>query len=241
MTTIIQRPSPNFDTRGGVPIDILLLHYTGMKTAEEALDRLCDADARVSAHYVVDQDGTIIQLVDEAERAWHAGASYWAGQTNINACSIGIEIVNPGHEWGYTEFPDVQMQAVIDLSQGILDRHPIPPHRVLAHSDVAPSRKEDPGEKFDWAWAALEGVGLWVDPEGLGIDPEAPGVLNTDALRQKLSAFGYDAVDGPDDDQHLRHIVTAFQRHYDPAMLGQPASIRTLALADALLGHIPSA
>ena len=143
-------PSPNHDDRGGAAIDMLVLHYTGMKTAEAALERLCDPAAKVSAHYTIDEDGTVYAHVPEARRAWHAGVSFWAGATDINSRSIGIELVNPGHEFGYRDFPDAQIAALITLCHGILLRHPIPSARVLGHSDVAPARKEDPGELFPW-------------------------------------------------------------------------------------------
>src|SRR5262245_40209168 len=140
MIRIIERPSPNHDERGK-PIDILVMHYTGMKTCADAVARLTDAAARVSSHYTVVEDGTVYQHVPEARRAWHAGVSYWAGETNVNARSVGIEIVNPGHEFGYREFPDIQMRVVTELSHGIMQRHAIPAARVVGHSDVAPARK----------------------------------------------------------------------------------------------------
>ncbi|MEX2202220.1 MAG: N-acetylmuramoyl-L-alanine amidase, partial [Dongiaceae bacterium] len=161
-------PSPNHDARRG-PVDILLLHYTGMVAAEAALKRLCDPVARVSAHYLIDEDGTLWQLVGEDRRAWHAGVSFWAGESDINARSIGIELQNPGHEFGYRAFPEPQMKTLIELAQGILQRHPIPASRVIGHSDVAPTRKEDPGELFDWQRLAAAGIGLW--PAG---DSEPP-------------------------------------------------------------------
>ena len=146
---MIERPSPNHDARpAGGAIDMLVLHYTGKKTAEEALSRLCDPAAKVSAQYTIDRDGEVYTHVPEARRAWHAGVSFWAGERNVNARSIGIELVNPGHEFGYVKFSEPQMAALIDLANGVLKRHPIPAHRVLAHSDVAPARKEDPGELF---------------------------------------------------------------------------------------------
>ncbi len=157
----IERPSPNHDDRGGAAIDMLVLHYTGMKTEEGALERLCDPAAKVSAHYTIGEDGTVYAHVPEARRAWHAGVSFWAGVTNVNARSIGIELVNPGHEYGYRAFPDAQIAALIILCHGILQRHPISPTRVLAHSDVAPARKEDPGELFPWERLAKAGIGLW--------------------------------------------------------------------------------
>ena len=140
---------------------MLILHYTGMQTAQEAIDRLRDPAARVSSHYVVDEDGAVLRLVPEERRAWHAGVSYWRGHSGLNGRSIGIEIVNPGHEWGYRDFPVLQLAAVCDLCLAILSRHPIPARNVVAHSDVAPDRKEDPGERFDWRSLAENGVGLW--------------------------------------------------------------------------------
>ncbi len=155
---IEQRPSPNHDERAaGKPVDILLLHYTGMRSAEGALKWLTDPASRVSSHYFVDEDGRVAAMVAEGRRAWHAGKSFWAGETDINSRSIGIEIANPGHEFGYRPFPGAQTEAVIALCRDILARHPIPPERVLAHSDVAPLRKHDPGELFPWARLAVGG------------------------------------------------------------------------------------
>ena len=159
---ILDLPSPNQDARpDGMPIDTLILHYTGMQTAQAAIDRLRDPAARVSSHYVVDEDGTVLRLVPEVRRAFHAGVSHWRGKTELNGCSIGIEIVNPGHEWGYRDFPVLQLASVCDLCLSILSRHAIPPRNIVAHSDVAPDRKEDPGEKFPWEDLAQNGIGLW--------------------------------------------------------------------------------
>jgi len=156
---ITDLPSPNQDDRP-LPVDMLILHYTGMQSAQAAIDRLRDPAAKVSSHYVVDEDGAIYRLVAEEQRAYHAGISYWRGRTALNDCSIGIEIVNPGHEWGYRPFPDAQMQAVRSLCLEILARHAIPARNVVGHSDVAPNRKQDPGELFPWRWLAGQGVGL---------------------------------------------------------------------------------
>src|SRR4029077_12116286 len=154
--------SPNHDARPeGGRVDMLVLHYTGMKTAAEAIDRLCDPAAKVSAHYAIDEDGTVWRLVEESRRAWHAGVSFWQGTRDVNAASIGIELVNPGHDWGYRAFPDAQMVALETLCHGLLLRHPIPRDRVVGHSDVAPLRKQDPGELFDWPRLAEAGIGLW--------------------------------------------------------------------------------
>jgi N-acetylmuramoyl-L-alanine amidase len=201
--------SPNQDDRpAGVPIDMLILHYTGMRTAREAIDRLRDPVARVSSHYVVDEHGAIFRLVPEDQRAFHAGVSHWRGHSDLNGRAVGIEIVNPGHEWGYCDFPALQMAAVCDLCLGILARHPIPARNVVAHSDVAPDRKEDPGEKFDWQGLAANGVGLW--PEG----DDADAVRD---VRAALTDIGYRV------DLDLPVVLRAFQRHWrQEAITGEP-------------------
>jgi N-acetylmuramoyl-L-alanine amidase len=200
---IHETPSPNQDDRpDGTPIDTLVLHYTGMRTGAEAIARLRDPAAKVSSHYVVEEDGTIFRLVPEHRRAAHAGISFWRGHSALNGRSIGIEIVNPGHEWGYRHFPALQMAAVCDLCLDILARHPIPPRNVVAHSDIAPDRKQDPGELFDWEGLARNGVGLW--PEH---DPPAPPEDRTLTL---LDTIGYRT------DLPLPVLVTAFQRHWLP-------------------------
>ncbi|MEX0808562.1 MAG: N-acetylmuramoyl-L-alanine amidase [Dongiaceae bacterium] len=212
------RPSPNHDERP-MPVDILLLHYTGMTEARAALDRLCDPVARVSAHYLIEEDGTLWQLVEEDRRAWHAGVSHWAGATDINARSIGIELQNPGHEFGYRAFPGLQMQALIGLAQGILQRHSIPAWRVIGHSDVAPTRKEDPGELFDWQLLAEAGIGLWPT-----LGHEAPDA----DWRMLLAAYGYDLADPA-------AALVAFQRHFHPDALGAAAGHETRRILAALL------
>ena len=165
MSDIILSPSPNHNERpAGKAIDILLIHYTGMRDGDAALQRLRDPAAKVSSHYLIEEDGRIHRLVDESRRAWHAGVGYWAGERDINAVSIGIELVNPGHDNGYRAFPQPQMAALIELGKAILARHPIPPSRVLGHSDIAPTRKIDPGELFDWKALAAAGIGLWPAP-----------------------------------------------------------------------------
>lgn len=215
MTEIIPCPSPNFDARPeGVPIDILIMHYTGMQTAKAALDRLCDPDARVSSHYTVDEDGAIYRHVAEEHRAFHAGVSYWAGATDINARSVGIEIVNPGHEFGYRPFPDVQIEAVIALSKEILSRHPIPKTRVIGHSDVAPARKADPGEFFPWKRLAEEGIGQW---------PLRTDIALNLPFDVALRAYGYGIQ--PDGPATLEQVIVAFQRHFRPTRIdGTPDS-----------------
>jgi N-acetylmuramoyl-L-alanine amidase len=224
---VIERISPNHDSRPpGQRVDILLLHYTGMRSAEAALDRLCDADAKVSAHYLVDEDGTTHMLVPESRRAWHAGVSGWAGARDINARSIGIELVNPGHEWGYRPFPPAQMQALAELARGILQRHPIPPRRVLAHADVAPARRQDPGELFDWAFLAAHGIGVWP-----GERPALRGqAADMAMLSERIGRYGYGQ-----DDALPAVLLGAFQRHFRPSLIDGEADAECLAIAEALL------
>src|ERR1035438_2816744 len=154
----IDAPSPNFDARTAPP-DMIVLHYTGMPTGAEALARLRDPLAKVSAHYLVEEDGRIFVMVPEGRRAWHAGVSFWKGQRDLNGVSIGVEVVNPGHEFGYRPFPDVQIAAVIGLIADIRTRWSVPDNRILGHSDIAPARKKDPGELFPWDRLARAGQG----------------------------------------------------------------------------------
>jgi N-acetylmuramoyl-L-alanine amidase len=208
-----------------VPIDTLILHYTGMQTAQDAIDRLRDPAARVSSHYVVEEDGTVWRLVEEEKRAFHAGISFWRGHSALNERSIGIEIVNPGHEWGYRAFPAEQMSAVTELCQGILSRHPIPARNVVGHSDVAPDRKDDPGELFDWPGLAENGVGLW---PGSGAAPVAEA-----AVAAGLRAIGYPVPD-------LATTLRAFQRHWRPDAVNGLADAGTRArIADLLAALDP--
>ncbi len=202
-----RRDSPNHDGRPpGAPIDTLVLHYTGMASAAAAIDRLCDPAARVSSHYVVEEGGLVWSLVPETRRAWHAGVSFWRGHRDLNDRSIGIEIVNPGHEWGYRPFPALQMAAVCDLCLDILARHPIPARNVVGHSDVAPDRKQDPGELFDWEGLARNGVGLWPDPIGAPAPPDA------------LAQIGYDPALDP------AVALEAFERHWGTTRLAAVAA-----------------
>jgi len=231
---LFDRPSPNFDARpDGAAIDMLVLHYTGMKTAEEALARLCDPEAKVSAHYTIDRDGRTYAHVPEEGRAWHAGVSFWAGERNINGCSIGVELVNPGHEFGYEPFPETQIAALIDLAGEIMSRHAIAPARVLGHSDVAPARKEDPGELFPWPQLADFGIGIWpFVPHGRGPVPEDRDAAFARGLRQ----FGYGFA--PDADAPLEKAVAAFQRHWRPAkvdgVIDEESAYRLGVLLDSL-------
>jgi len=216
---VIDAPSPNHDDRpAGAPVDMLILHYTGMRSGAAAIDRLCDPAAKVSAHYVVEEDGRVFRLVPEARRAWHAGISHWRGLSGLNARSIGIEVVNPGHEHGYRPFAALQMAALCDLCRGILGRHPIPAWNVVGHSDVAPDRKEDPGEFFDWEGLAANGVGLW---------PRRASRDDGDALGL-LGAIGYRT------DLPLPVLLRAFQRHWRPARVDGMADAETLARLHAV-------
>ncbi|NBB51846.1 N-acetylmuramoyl-L-alanine amidase [Rhizobium sp. CRIBSB] len=199
---------------------MLVLHYTGMQTGEAAVSRLRDPEAKVSAHYVVHETGAILRLVPEERRAWHAGRGAWQGETDCNAASIGIEIVNPGHEFGYRPFPDAQIAAVIALVSDIRSRWSIPDTRIIGHSDLAPDRKEDPGELFPWKRLAGEGHGLWFEPAPeriaalgvpLGVGDQGLGVI---VLRAGLHRLGYGLQPGGDYDEETRLTVAAFQRHW---------------------------
>jgi N-acetylmuramoyl-L-alanine amidase len=230
---IDHRASPNHGERAaGKPVDMIILHYTGMPSAERAIAWLCDPESNVSSHYVVDENGGIVQLVDETRRAWHAGQSFWAGETDINSRSIGIELVNPGHEFGYRPFPDVQIAALVALCHDILLRHLVPPHHVLAHSDVAPFRKIDPGELFPWATLHAAGIGHWVSPEPLSeganfkIGERGEGV---NALRAALGAYGFHLAPGDEYDAATETIVSAFQRHFRPVRVDGVADASTVA------------
>ena len=224
-----QRWSPNADDRPpGCAVDTLILHYTGMPNAAAALDRLCDPSAKVSAHYLIDEDGSVVQLVPEELRAWHAGVSSWQGRACLNDCSIGLELVNPGHEWGYRPFTEAQYDACIALGLAILARRPIPSRRVLAHSDVAPARKQDPGELFDWPRLAAAGIGLWPRP-GAGT-PRA-----VDRLQSDLARFGYGVAPSGHFDEATHLVVMAFQRHFRPTRVDGRPDQTTLARLDGLL------
>lgn len=246
MSGFVERPSPNYDARrAGAPVDILVLHYTGMRTAEEALARLCDPAAKVSAHYTIGRDGCVYHHVDESQRARHAGVSYWAGERDVNSRSIGIELVNPGHEFGYVPFPKAQIAALIELARGILARYPILPHRVLGHSDVAPARKMDPGELFPWQRLADVGIGLF--PPALVFPPPRAGEVARASASEggvpcaaaphpaslRSAPLGISPARGggkdfaqmlarfgygvpPEVDIPLETVVSAFQRHFRP-------------------------
>jgi N-acetylmuramoyl-L-alanine amidase len=240
------RPSPNVEPRpGGRRPSILLLHYTGLESMASAIDWLCLSGSRVSCHYGIDVDGRVTQMVAEAQRAWHAGVSIWAGETDINSASIGIEIHNPGHAFDYPDFPEVQMQAVARLSRDIIARHGIRPERVLAHSDVAPERKKDPGEKFSWARLAEAGIGHWVAPSpadegdvGLSLRDAAPRIA---AFQVALRRYGYGIEPTGVIDERTALVVTAFQRHFRPERVDGRIDRSTVATLERLLAALPQA
>lgn len=224
---LIPRPSPNHGPRPeGATVELLVLHYTGMPTAQDALHRLTDPESGVSAHYTVDEDGTVYAHVPEDRRAWHAGVSSWRGQGDVNSRSVGVEIVNPGHEFGYRPFPRVQMEAVAELCREILDRHRLPPSAVVAHSDVAPARKQDPGELFDWPWLAERGIGVW--PVPVDGRPAANG-----EVERLLSVIGYDSA--------CPEALTAFLRHYRPDAMTVGFDGGAMAMLRAVANHCGSA
>ena len=230
--------SPNHDVRQGRDVDILLLHYTGMSSGIEAQQRLCDPDAKVSSHYLIHEDGAIVQFVSEARRAWHAGVASWQGATDINSRSIGIEIVNGGHDYGCPEFPVPQIDAVIGLCRDIQSRWPMPQHRVLAHSDVAPGRKQDPGEAFPWGVLYKAGIGLWIEPEPIASSPALSGGDKGDAvvrLQASLTEYGYDLGASGIFDELTTDVVTAFQRHFRPQQVDGVADVSTIATLRRLL------
>ena len=233
---LIAAPSPNFNARTAPP-DMIVLHYTGMPTGEAALARLRDPGAKVSAHYLVEEDGRIFALAAEERRAWHAGVSFWRGESDINGVSIGIEIVNPGHEFGYRPFPDAQIGSVVELLGDIRSRWTIADARILGHSDVAPARKQDPGELFPWKALAEAGHGLWAEPTpapgaALAEGDEGPGVFT---LQAGLTRLGYDSAPSGTFDGGTATIVRAFQRHWRPAQVDGVADGETRARLIALL------
>jgi N-acetylmuramoyl-L-alanine amidase len=232
-------PSPNHGERkDGKTVTALVLHYTGMQDAASALHQLCNPAAAVSSHYFVFEDGRILQLVPEERRAWHAGAGCWQGERDMNSASIGMEIVNPGHALGYRAFPDAQIDAVCALSADIVKRWRIPADRVIAHSDMAPSRKEDPGELFPWDRLAAVGAGLWVEPH-----PIASGRFfqrgeegqPISALQAMFAMYGYDIAITGVFDEAMEQVVRAFQRHFRQSRVDGIADRSTIETLRALI------
>ncbi len=237
-------PSPNHGERKfrdgstGRRPDTLILHYTGMPEAGEALQWLCNPASQVSSHYFVFENGHTLQLVPEERRAWHAGASHWAGETDLNSASIGIEIANPGHPGGLPDFPEAQIAATLNLCRDICERWQIPPERVLAHSDVAPGRKIDPGEKFPWRRFAEGGVGLWIEPapiKGGRFFARGDAGPPVEALQAMFAMLGYGvSVDGSYDER-FEAVVAAFQRHWRPEKVDGVADGSTITTLRDLL------
>ena len=238
------RVSPNFGPRrAGATPSIILLHYTGMENGESAEAWLCNPKPEVSSHYVVHENGRIVQLVREVERAWHAGAGSWQENADINSASVGIEIMNPGHEFGYTDFPDAQVAAVVALCRGIIRRHSIAPEKVLAHSDTAPGRKVDPGEKFPWVGLHEAGVGHFVEPvpisdEGMTLTGGCVG-KPVKELQSMLAVYGYGLEITGNYDEATRKVVAAFQRHFRPDRVDGVADHSTVETLRKLLAALP--
>ncbi len=239
------RVSPNFGPRREpLAPDMIVLHYTGMETGVAAARRLCDPASEVSAHYLIHEDGGIVQMVRESDRAWHAGKSSWRGHTDINSCSIGIEIVNPGHELGYHAFPKRQIAAVLDLCHGICRRHAVLPERVLAHSDVAPGRKIDPGEKFPWRQLARAGIGQFVEAAPIRQGPVlelGDTGAGVEELQSMLALYGYGVEITGVFDQQTRVVVEAFQRHFRPRRVDGTADGSTVRTLRRLLQSVSAA
>jgi N-acetylmuramoyl-L-alanine amidase len=244
--------SPNHGARpAGSRIDCILLHYTGLRNEAlddwtrdpggEALRWLCEPESQVSCHYIVDRDGRVTQLVPEERRAWHAGRGAWKGCTDINSCSIGIEIVNAGHAGGLPPYPDVQIDAVIALCKDIIARRDIPAERILAHSDIAPDRKADPGEHFPWDALHRAGIGVWVeavrDGDGMVLR-EGDACEDVRVLQEKLARVGYDLTPNGVYDERTKFVVRAFQRRYRPSRVDDVADAGTRATLDALLAAL---
>lgn len=239
-----RRGSPNFgERRNGRKPDMLILHYTGMETAQAALDWLCVKESQVSSHYFVDEAGLVTQMVPEAARAWHAGESHWKGETDTNSASIGIEIAHPGHQAGMPEYPDAQIRAVIILCKDIIARNAIAAERVLAHSDIAPMRKQDPGERFPWGRLYAEGIGHWVEPlpvSGGRFFHQGDAGQPVEALQTMLALYGYGLeVDGVYN-ASTTAVVRAFQRHFRPERVDGIADASTIGTLHKLLSDLPT-
>ena len=238
MLRMVDAPSPNFNERLH-PLDMLVLHYTGMKDGPSALARMRDPVSQVSAHYMVEEDGSVFALVAEDKRAWQAGRSCWRGEEDLNSRSIGVEVVNGGHEFGLPPYPDVQIDAVIALCRGILSRWPIPQNRIVAHSDIAPERKEDPGERFPWKRLAEAGVGLWptleddaqLAPVGLRRGDRGPNVIS---LQHNLSIIGYRLDPSGRFDAPTEAVVRAFQRRWRPTSVTGHGDVATVLWVEAV-------
>lgn len=232
----ISCPSPNYNDRPGKGlIDMVVIHYTGMITGGAALQRLCEPSSKVSAHYLIEENGDIYQLVADEKRAWHAGVSYWMGQSNLNDCAIGIELVNPGHENGYRSFPLQQMQSLVAVIQKLQRKYKIPARRMVGHSDIAPTRKMDPGELFDWSWLAEQGIGVWPKPQAFSLIERSnsfyPALVGTG-----LQRVGYEVKSTTAEDMAV--VVTAFQRHFRPQKVDGQIDQETMKILNGLLQNL---
>lgn len=235
----VDLPSPNHDERRVQPVSILVIHYTGMESGELALRQLTNPAAKVSSHYTIDEDGTVYVHVPEDRRAWHAGVSFWRGVADVNSASIGIELVNPGHEFGYRPFPEPQMESLITLAREIVGRHPIPARNIVGHSDVAPARKTDPGELFDWRRLAEAGLGVWPQDGQGGADFPllGPGDAGPEVARyqSRLRYWGYGLAETGVFDAETEVVTIAFQRHFRPEAVTGYADAQTQARLVSLL------
>jgi N-acetylmuramoyl-L-alanine amidase len=245
MPDVIDQPSPNFNNRkGDGKINMIIAHYTGMKSAEAALCRLCDPTAEVSAHYMIDEDGEIYHLVANEKRAWHAGRSYWSGEEDINSCSLGIELANPGHEFGYRAFPEQQIASFMDLCRELAMVYRIPRYRILCHSDIAPGRKQDPGELFPWQRLYGSGIGFWPSADFRANKVgrryragDSGSEIRT--IRENFRKFGYQLTDTVDFDDELTAVVIAFQRHWRQQNCDGIVDPETYAILLHLLDRLP--
>ena len=229
----ISYPSPNYNNRPvKQSVDMVVIHYTGMTTGKSALQRLCDPSSKVSAHYLIEENGDIYQLVAEEKRAWHAGVSDWMGQSNLNDCSIGIELVNPGHEHSYRPFPLAQMQSLVLVIRHLQQHYPIPARRIVGHSDIAPTRKIDPGELFDWQWLAKQGIGVWPQPQVFSLSPKA-NAFYPSLVGEGLQRVGYEIKSASAED--LSVVVMAFQRHFRPRQVDGKIDLETMEILNGLL------
>ncbi len=218
---IIKTPSPNFSARPeNISIDTIVLHYTGMKSTKEAIRRMCDASTEVSCHYCISEQGDIFQLVDDESKAWHAGKSFWRGRENINNYSIGIEIANNGHEWGYRPFEEEQIDSVISLCKNLIEKYEIKPFNIVGHSDIAPDRKEDPGEFFPWKLLADESIGLWhdvvIEDAEYSKEYDLSDKAVIEKIYKKLSVIGYKAGSPTEYDLYNKKSIIAFYRRFIP-------------------------
>lgn len=231
--------SPNFGPRkADAAIQYIVLHYTGMPDSAAALNWLCNKKSYVSSHYFIYENGRVVQLVNEDKRAWHAGESYWQGLTDLNSYSIGIEIANPGHEFGYIPFPDEQIAAVIRLCKEICVRRNILPGDIVAHSDIAPDRKQDPGELFPWDKLFAANVGLWVEPEKITEDDMGNHFDNEKGKQEIISLlqqYGFNCSFAATNQAQLENFVVAFQRHHRPERVDGIADLSTIKTLQKLL------